>query len=267
MGDTGQGGPVRLAILLASAVPLIVLGVQTSGGLQGASASHGPVARSGAAGRIIAVVARRRVPLVVRRQIMAPRASGVAAINVGGATYLMGGMRQTLQGRRAPVGSVLRTVGGGPPTRVAKLPTPVTGAAVAAFGPRLYAIGGRLANGSASDLIQEYDIATEHSVVAAHLPKPLSRTAALTLDGYVYILGGETGGRATTSILRFNPWRNAVFPAGRLPVRATGGAAAAVRLRRGYLVGASIPGASRVNFAITLRAPLHAAGSRSASSR
>jgi Kelch motif len=262
MGDAGQGGPVRLAILLGSIGGLILLGVQTSGGLEGVSASHGPVAGHGAAGRIIAVVSRRRVPLAVRRQVMAPRASGAAAINVAGATYLIGGTRRTAHGGRVPVASVLRRVGRGLSSRVAKLPTPVTGAAPAVVGDRLYAIGGRLANGKASDEIQEYDIATEHSVVAAHLPKPVSRAAALTLDGYVYVIGGVTRGRATRSILRFNPWRETVFRAGHLPVRAMGGAAAAVRLRRGYVVGASIPGASRVNFAITLRAPLRGAGSR-----
>jgi hypothetical protein len=253
MGDVGQGGPVRLSILLASIAGLIVLGIKTAG-LEGASASH---ARGhGVAGRIVAVASRRRVPAVVRRQVAMTPASGAAAIRVAGATYLLGGTRRSPRGNRVPVASVLRTVGRGRPTRVARLPTPVSGAAAAVVGDRLYAIGGRLASGRLSDEVQEYDIATERSVIAARLPKGVARSSALTLDGFVYLLGGERSGGPTGSIMRFDPWRDSVSRAGHLPVRAMGGAAAAVRSRRGYLVGAGVPGAPRLNFVITLRAPL-----------
>jgi hypothetical protein len=264
MGDAGQGGPVRLAILLVSIAGLIGLGVQTARGPNGASASHGSSAEHGVPGKVIAVVSRRRVPVVVRQEVLAPRASGAAAIRVAGSTYLLGGTRRGAHGSRVPVGSVLRSVSGAPPyTRVAKLPTPVTGAAAAAVGDRLYAIGGRLANGSPSDAVQEYDIATEHSVVAARLPEPVSGASALTLDGFVYLLGGVRNGAPSATILRFNPWSDAVARAGRLPVPATGGVAGAVRTRRGYLVRASVPGAPPLNFVITLRAPIQPRPDRS----
>jgi Kelch motif len=253
MRDSGQGGPVRFAILLASIAGMVVLGVKTTGGPDGASASH--AAGHGTPGKIIAVVSRRRVPFVVRHQVKLPRAHGAAAIRAAGATYLMGGTRRSARGKAVPVASVLRIAGTGRPTRVAKLPLAVSGATAAVVGDRLYAIGGRLPNGKASDEVQEYDIATERSVVAVRLPKPIAHAAALTLDGYVYLLGGLTGGEPRASILRFDPWRDAVSPAGHLPVRASGGAAAAVRLRRGYLVGARVPGTSRLNFVITLRGP------------
>src|SRR2546422_1060883 len=131
MAGAGDGGPVRLAILIASIAGLIVLGVKTGGG-QGAAASHGMVGRS-----------------------------------------------------------------------------PGT---VAAVGDRLYAFGGSLASGKASGLVQEYDIATEHSVIAARLPQPLTRSSAVTLDSFVYLLGGISGGSPSTAILRFNPWQDAVAP-------------------------------------------------------
>jgi Kelch motif protein len=251
MGDVGRGGPVRLTILLASIAGLLVLGLKTAGS-ENASATH--TAGHGAAGRIVAVVSRRSVPVMVRRQIALPAKRGAAAIRVAGATYMLGGTQRTAHGGRVPVGSVLRIDGAGPPTRVAKLPMPVTGAAPAAVGDRLYAIGGRLPSGKLSDRVQEYDIATEHSVIAARLPKPVWHSSALTLDGSVYVLGGITSGGTTSSIVRFDPWRDATSRAGHLPVRAAGGAAAAVRSRRGYLVGASAPGSSRLNFVITLRA-------------
>src|SRR3954447_931836 len=101
MGDSVQGGPVRLAILLASAAGLIVLGMKTTGGPDGASASR--TARHGTPGRIVAVVSRRSVPLIVRRQVRLPAPHGAAAIRVAGATYLMGGTRKNTRGGRVPV--------------------------------------------------------------------------------------------------------------------------------------------------------------------
>lgn len=256
--DAGQGGPVRLAILLASLAGLILLGFEASGGPEGASASHGTSAGHGVPGKIVALPSRRRLPLVVRRQIIPTRPSGAAAIKVAGSTYLIGGTRRSGRGSRVPVASVLRSVGGGRSIRVAKLPTPVTEAAAAVVGDRLYAIGGRMANGKATDEVQEYDIATEHSVIAARLPDPVSHAGALTLDGFVYLVGGVRDSALSTPILRFSPWRDSVARAGRMPVPAMGGAATATRSHRGYLVGASIPGASRLNFAITLRTPVEA---------
>jgi hypothetical protein len=253
--DAGQGGPVRLTILLASIAGLIVLGVKTASGPQGASASHGPIAGHGVPGKIVAIPSRRRLPFAVRRQTVPPGPSGAAAIRIAGETYLLGGTRKSSHGHRVPVGSVLRSAGGGPSTRVAKLPTPVTGAAGAAVGDRLYAIGGRLANGKPSDEVQEYDIATEHSVIAARLPDPVSHASALTLDEFVYLLGGVRGGAPSRPILRFSAWRDTVAPAGHMPVPTMGGVATATRSHRGYLVGASVPGASRVTFVVTLRTP------------
>jgi hypothetical protein len=254
MADAGQGGPVRFGILLASLALLALVAFKTVNGTEGASASR--AAGHGTPGWVIAVPARRRIPSAVRRQVALPRDRGSASIRVASGTYLLGGTRLGPRGHRVPVASVLRSVGRGPAERVAKLPTAVVGAASAVVGDRLYAIGGRLADGRPSREVQEYDIATERSVVAARLPKPLWHASALTLDGYVYVLGGATGGGPTASILRFDPWRDAVSRAGHLPDRATGGVAAAARLRRGYLIGARVPGTGRINFAITLRGPV-----------
>jgi hypothetical protein len=247
MGDSGQGGPVRLAILLASIAGLVVIGVKTSGG--GASASH--TARHGTPGRIVAVRSRS-APSEVRQRPALPHKRGAAAVAVGGSIYLLGGTQRTAQAGRVPVGSVIRK-GSGASTRVAKLPTPVTDAAAAAVGDRLYAIGGRLADGRPSNLVQEYDIATEHSVIAARLPEPVSNAAAVTMDGYVYLLGGVAGRRPTAAVERFDPWLDAVHPAGRLPSPVSGGDATSLGLRRAYLARARGPGGSRLGFALRLR--------------
>jgi hypothetical protein len=254
MPGAGEGGPVRLAILLGSLAGLLVLGLHTIGGA--ASASHRP-ATARVPGKIVAIAARRRLPLSVRRQLAVPRPSGPATVRTSRSTYLLGGTRRGVEGHVVPVASVLRRAGGGRPIRVAKLPVAVTDAAGAAVGDRIYALGGRLANGRPSNLIQEYDVATERAVIAGRLPQPVSDSAALTLDDFVYLVGGLVNGAPTREIVRFDPWRGTATPAGRLPVPASGGVAAASRSRRGYLVGARVSGAPPLNFVITMRTRGH----------
>jgi hypothetical protein len=241
---------VRLAILLGSLTGLLVLALHAIGGA--ASASHRP-ATPRVSGKIVAIAARRTLPLSVSRQLAEPRAPGVATIRTPRVTYLLGGTRRGAKGHKVPVASVLSRVGGGRPTRVAKLPVAVTDAAGAAVGDRIYALGGRLANGRPTDLIEEYDVATERSVIAGRLPHPVTDSAALTLDDFVYLVGGLVGDSPTREIVRFDPWRGTTALAGHLPVPASGGVAAVSRLRRGYLANARVPGASPLDFEITLR--------------
>jgi hypothetical protein len=251
MGDSLQGGPVRLAILLASIAGMVVLGVKTAGGSD-ASASHGTA--HGQPGIIVAAPARGSIPAEVGQRLGAlPHKRGAAAVATGGTIYLLGGTQRTAHSGRIPVGSVLRIDGPGERTRVAKLPTPVTGAAAAAVGDRLYAIGGRLANGKTTNEVQEYDVATEHSVIAARLPEGVAQASAVTLDGFVYVLGGDAGGGPSASILRFDPWADAVAPAGRLPAPLVGGAAAAFRPHHAYLVGATGPGGAHAAYSLILK--------------
>jgi serine/threonine-protein kinase PknK len=107
---------------------------------------------------------------------------------------------------------------------------------VAALPEKIYVFGGELASGRDTNEIQEYDIATEHAVVAGHLPEPVSHASAITFDGGLYVLGGRVGGAGTDRILRFDPARSAILPAGRLPQPVYDGAAGAFG-DRAYLLG------------------------------
>lgn len=248
MGERTQGGPVRLAILLFSIAGLLILAVKTTGG------GGGPISHvEPNPGKVVAVLSRRSIPVDVQTKLAAwsQVPNGAAAIDVGGATYVLGGLSRGGK----PVGTVLRRVGTGPYTRVAKLPVPVSGAAVAHVGDRIYAIGGRLRGGKASAQIEEYDIATEHSVIAGTLPHPLEQAAALNLGGFVYVIGGVVGKAPTAQILRFDPFRETVALAGRLQLPAAGGRGVTSRAGLGYVVGDTSPGIGRVNFVITVQGP------------
>jgi Kelch motif len=253
MTAADERGPVRLAILICSIAGLVLLGVKTVGGTEGASASRRAAARDHSPGKIVAIVARRRLPLSIRRQVGPPSPTGVATVQTTQATYLLGGIRPGPGGSSLPTASVLRRTDGAPSIRVAKLPVAVRDAAAEAVGDRLYVFGGRLAGGKPTDLIQEYDVATERSVVAGRLPMPVASGAALALNGFVYLAGGRVNGSPTRAIVRFDPWSGRTVIAGRLPVPASGGVAAASRSRRGYLVGARAPGVRALNFEITVR--------------
>jgi hypothetical protein len=231
---------------------LVVLGVHTAGGPQGASARRRAAARDHFAGKVVAIAARRALPLSVRRQVAGRLRSDAAIVRTSRATYLLGGTRRGEDGTPIPIASVLRTSGHGAAVRVAKLPVAVRGAAGAAVGDKIFALGGELRRGRPSALIQEYDVATERSVIAARLPDGVTNSAALTLDGFVYLLGGMVHGSAIPEIVRFDPLRETVVVAGRLPVPATGGIPAASRRRRGYLVHADVSGYGPLTFEITV---------------
>lgn len=241
---------MRLAILLVSIIGLLGAAVKTVGGSGGAVAHVEPNP-----GKVTAVVARGGVPLDVQTKLAAwshiPKGAG--AVDVGGATYVLGG--ESGGRNHATVGSVLRRVGTEPYIRVARLPVPVTGAAIAHVGDRIYAIGGRLRGGKPSDKIEEYDIATEKSVVAGTLPQPLEQTAALNLGGFVYILGGSVNGTPSRAILRFDPFRETVALANHMLFPVVGGIGTTSRSGVGYVVGATSPRIGRINLAVSVVGP------------
>jgi hypothetical protein len=209
MAGSGEGGPVRLAILIGSLAGISLIGFHTLS--EGASASH-LFAGGRGPGKIVALAPRRALPRSVRRALAAP-----------------------------------------PATPRLKLRVPVKAAATATLGETTYVLGGVRAGGRPTDLIQSYVARTHRSRVVGRLPRPVSHGAALTLDRFVYLLGGLTDGSATRAITRFAPGRHTVVLAGHLPVPVSGGTPVASRSRRGYLVGASVPGAAHLDLELTLR--------------
>jgi hypothetical protein len=157
--------------------------------------------------------------------------SDLSAVTIGPRAYVLGGYDGT-----SPVASVLATSDGRRFTEIARLPTPVRYAAVAALGRRIYAFGGELADGTDSNAIQAVDVHSHRARLIGRLPTPLSHASAVVLGGRIFVLGGRVAGAASDRILSFDPGRARLEPAGRLPAAVTNAAAASAG-GTGYLIG------------------------------
>jgi outer membrane protein assembly factor BamB len=122
----------------------------------------------------------------------APR-SDAAAVTIGGTTYLVGGY----DGHR-PGASVLATTNGRTFTTVTTLPVPVRYPAVAALGGQIFIFGGQAVTGPHAgvpvNVIQAVDPVRRTAAVIGDLPEPLAGAAAVTVNGELFVAGGETPG-------------------------------------------------------------------------
>jgi len=196
--------------------------------------------------------------------------SDLAAVTVGATTYLLGGY----DGAR-PDASVLATTDGRTFRSVAALRVPVRYPAVAALGGKIFVFGGLAITGPRAgtpvNTIQAVDPARHTCSVIGRLPEPLAGAAAVTLDGEVFVAGGEstvpqprapgmgttqyrahgpgagseTGGARTSTVSTvwaFQPATGRLLPAGRLQVPVSH-AAVAVSGSRAWIVGGESHGA------------------------
>jgi len=191
----------------------------------------------------------------VTGSLPAPR-SDAAAVTVGGTAYVVGGY----DGSR-PDASVLATADGRTFTTVTALPVPVRYPAVAALDGMIYAFGGQAitgpAAGAAVNVIQAVDPARHTAAVIGSLPEPLAGAAAVTVDGELFVAGGDSptatrltpgvgttqlsgqsgaGGSTVATIWAFNPATRRLLPAGRLQVPVSH-AAVAVTGSTAWIVG------------------------------
>jgi len=199
----------------------------------------------------------------------APR-SDAAAVSIGGTTYLVGGYDGT-----RPDASVLATRDGRTFAVVAALRVPVRYPAVAALDGQIFVFGGQAITGPRAGApvrtIQEVDPARHTAAVIGELPEPLAGAAAVTVDGEVFVAGGEStaaqhlvpGLGATqltaagsgsgagvsspatatvSTIWAFDPATRRLLPAGRLQVPVSH-AAAVVTGSTAWIVGGESNGA------------------------
>ncbi len=117
--------------------------------------------------------------------------SDAAAATIGATTYVVGGYDGS-----GPDPQVLATTDGRTFQTVASLPIPVRYPAVAALGGKLYVFGGEALSGAQAgkpvDDVQVVDPATRSASIVSHLPEPLEASAAVVLQGRIYLAGGDT---------------------------------------------------------------------------
>jgi hypothetical protein len=171
----------------------------------------------------VQAVTRGRVAAIAG-QLPAAR-SDVSGVTVGSVAYLVGGYDGTTY---SP--GVLATSDGQHFRTAARLPVTVRYAAVAALGSQIWVFGGETANGPTS-VVQRINPGAGTAAVAGHLPRPVEGASAFTLDGRVYIAGGQVAaasasGTASPSappatsraVLSFDPATGGAATAGQLPV-------------------------------------------------
>src|SRR5215469_2300975 len=119
-----------------------------------------------------------------------PRSDADAA-TIGATTYIVGGFDGT-----RPDASVVATTDGQTYRTVATLPVPVRYAAVAALGGRIYAFGGEAITGPHAgapvSVIQVIDPARRKASIVGKLPEALAGAAAVTVDGELFVAGGQS---------------------------------------------------------------------------
>jgi hypothetical protein len=184
----------------------------------------------------------------------APR-SDLAAVTVGGTTYLVGGY----DGARWSA-SVLATTDGVRFRVAAHLPVPVRYAAVAAVDGRIIVAGGKGRTGDVRT-IQEINPATGHATVIGNLPTALAHAAALVLGGHLYVAGGRAGATASSEIWSIDPAAGQVAAAGVLPMGMSDAGAATIG-STGYLVGGTAH--SALDSVVVLRTDSNAAAAAGA---
>jgi N-acetylneuraminic acid mutarotase len=139
-----------------------------------------------------------------------------------------------------PPATTAAPAAGGPAWRgLAAAPSPRTEVAAAAVGGRIWVVGGYAPDGATLATAEVYDTAADTWARGPDLPVAVNHAMAATLDGMLYVAGGNDGNRPSTQLARLDGdrWRTlAPLPQG----RAAGGLVALDG--RLYLVGGVVEG-------------------------
>ena len=84
--------------------------------------------------------------------------------------------------------------------------------------------------------MQRVDTRTGAVRIVAKLPAPLAHACTVTIGSSIYVLGGRSGSRVQTGILKFDPVTNVISSAGSLVLGESDGAAT-VLSDRAFLFG------------------------------
>ena len=179
------------------------------------------------------------------------RSDGAAVTSEDGATmYVVGGYDGT-----NPTNDVLSTTDGITFTIVATLPQPMRNTTAVLLGRSIWVIGGDWADQELTtvfrvDLVPVAGATTGAVTQIATLPNGLTRSAAFTLGGGLFVAGGRSSGKPTAQILSIDPVSGVVSEAGALPV-AVSDAMVGVVGTTAYLLGGQTTEATDAIYTLT----------------
>jgi len=88
-------------------------------------------------------------------------------------------------------------------------PTPVADVHSVLIGEKIYVPGGRLADGSPTDMLEIYDPRRDSWSEGARLPKPVSAYALADFEGQLYLFGGWDGTQTLDVVYVYDPGADA----------------------------------------------------------
>jgi N-acetylneuraminic acid mutarotase len=139
----------------------------------------------------------------------------------------------------APTTAATRAPGESAWRRLAPAPSPRTEVAAAAVGRRIWVLGGYAPDGATLATAEVYDTAADTWARGPDLPVAVNHAMAATLDGVLYVAGGNDGRAPSTQLARLEGERwQALAP---LPQGRSAGGLVALDGRL-YLVGGVVEG-------------------------
>lgn len=88
---------------------------------------------------------------------------------------------------------------------LAAKPTAVSEVRAAVVGGKIYVVGGMLADGSLTDILEVYSPETDTWETRAPTPMPLSNYGMTAFEGQIYIFGGWDGSTEMDTVFKYDP--------------------------------------------------------------
>jgi N-acetylneuraminic acid mutarotase len=96
-------------------------------------------------------------------------------------------------------------------------PTPVSEVSAVVLRGKIYVPGGKLADGTPTDVLEVYDLTEETWDISASLPQKISGYALTAFEGQMFLFGGWDGEKVTDSVYRYDPSLDEWFPCAPMP--------------------------------------------------
>ncbi len=250
-GGFHRSSVIRVGLLLLAVIGIAAAGIVIGKALEPSSSSSvststtiavAPVTTTTTTTTQHAAGSRGWGPLAVKVEGSFPAGGDRAGAALAAKTLVVAGGTGSSRVLAGPASGTL--------VRVGALPGPRTAPIVFALGNTVYVIGGEAAT-TPTDAIFQLDTKTNKLVSGGTFEEPIAEAGVAARGGSAYLVGGWTGTKYATAVLKFTP-PSTVDLVGRLPVGLR--SAAVVLLRNTLYVagGRTSVGLSRRVFAVDI---------------